>query len=108
MAGEHFEWTVDYDAEAYIRLLSTFSGYIAMLAERREQLFSEIRHRLSLRPQPTTAPRLRRRSARGPPTVGPPSTSQLAIGCRYAAAGSVASSSVHVLRRPFDAYGMTN
>lgn len=67
MAGEHFDWTVDYDAEAYIRLLSTFSGYIAMLAERREQLFSEIRHRLSLRPQPTTAPRLRRRSARGPP-----------------------------------------
>lgn len=50
VAVEHFDWTVDYDAEAYIRLLSTFSGHIAMLPERREQLFSEVRHRLSLRP----------------------------------------------------------
>ncbi len=50
MAVEHLDWTVDYDAEAYIRLLSTFSGHIAMPPERREQLFSEIRRRLSLRP----------------------------------------------------------
>ena len=50
MAVEHFDWTVDYDAEAYIQLLSTFSGHIAMPLERREQLFSEIRRRLSSRP----------------------------------------------------------
>jgi len=50
VAIEHLDWTVDYDAEAYIRLLSTFSGHIAMPPERREQLFSEVRHRLSLRP----------------------------------------------------------
>jgi len=50
VAVEHFDWTVDYDAEAYIQLLSTFSGHIAMPLERREQLFSEIRRRLSSRP----------------------------------------------------------
>lgn len=50
VAIEHLDWTVDYDAEAYVRLLSTFSGHIAMPPEHREQLFSEIRRRLSLRP----------------------------------------------------------
>jgi hypothetical protein len=29
VAVEHLDWTVDYDAEGYIRLLSTFSGHIA-------------------------------------------------------------------------------
>jgi SAM-dependent methyltransferase len=47
---EHFDWTVDYDTEGYIRLLSTFSGHIAMAAEDREQLFTEIRRRLAQRP----------------------------------------------------------
>ena len=47
---EHFDWTVDYDADGYIRLLSTFSGHIAMAAEDREQLFTEIRRRLAQRP----------------------------------------------------------
>lgn len=50
VATEHIDWTVDYDAEAYIRLLSTFSGHIAMPPQHQEQLFSEIRQRLSLRP----------------------------------------------------------
>jgi hypothetical protein len=37
---EQFDWTVDYDADGYIRLLSTFSGHIAMAAEDREQLYA--------------------------------------------------------------------
>jgi SAM-dependent methyltransferase len=41
---------LDYDADGYIRLLSTFSGHIAMAAEDREQLFTEIRRRLAQRP----------------------------------------------------------
>lgn len=47
---EHFGWTVDYDADAYIRLLSTFSGHIAMTLVQRERLFGEIRRRLAHRP----------------------------------------------------------
>ncbi len=51
VAVEHFDWTVDYDADAYIRLLSTFSGHIAMAPVQRERLFGEVRRRLALRPQ---------------------------------------------------------
>jgi len=47
---EHFDWTVDYDADSYLRLLSTFSGHIAMPPDRRERLYAEIRRRLSERP----------------------------------------------------------
>ena len=50
VAVEHLDWTVDYDAETYVRLLSTFSGHIAMAPERRERLFGEIRRRLARRP----------------------------------------------------------
>jgi SAM-dependent methyltransferase len=50
VAVEHLDWTVDYDAEGYIRLLSTFSGHIAMPRDRRERLFTEIQHRLARRP----------------------------------------------------------
>ncbi len=50
VAVDHLDWTEDYDAEGYIRLLSTFSGHIAMAPERRERLFTEIRRRLSERP----------------------------------------------------------
>ena len=50
VAVEHFDWTVDYDADSYLRLLSTFSGHIAMLPDRRERLYAEIRQRLSERP----------------------------------------------------------
>jgi SAM-dependent methyltransferase len=50
---EDFDWTVDYDAEAYINLLRTFSGHIAMAPLDRERLFSEIRQRLARRPSGT-------------------------------------------------------
>jgi SAM-dependent methyltransferase len=50
VAVEHLDWTVTYDAEAYIRLLRTFSGHIAMAPERRDRLFAEIRHRSAMRP----------------------------------------------------------
>ena len=53
VAVEHFDWTVDYDADSYLRLLSTFSGHIAMPADRRERLYAEIRRRLSERPSGT-------------------------------------------------------
>jgi SAM-dependent methyltransferase len=45
-----FDWELDYDAEAYIDLLETFSGHIAMQAWQRERLYAEIRRRLSERP----------------------------------------------------------
>ena len=47
VATEQFAWTRDYDAESYIRLLNTFSGHIAMMPEKRERLFGEIRARLA-------------------------------------------------------------
>ena len=50
LAVEHFDWTVDYDAASYLRLLSTFSGHIAMPTDRRERLYAEIRKLLSERP----------------------------------------------------------
>ena len=46
---QHFDWTVDYDAETYIDLLRTFSNHIAMEAESRQILFAEIRKRLATR-----------------------------------------------------------
>src|SRR5579875_2189998 len=49
----HFDWEVRYDAEAYVDLLSTFSGHLAMAGWQRERLFSEIRRRLGLRPDRT-------------------------------------------------------
>lgn len=50
VAVEHIDWTITYDAEAYVRLLRTFSGHIAMTPERRERLFAEVRHRTATRP----------------------------------------------------------
>ena len=47
---DHFDWTVDYTAEAYIDLLRTFSGHIAMTPSDRDRLFGEIRRRVALRP----------------------------------------------------------
>jgi SAM-dependent methyltransferase len=49
VAIEHFAWTVDYDADSYIRLLRTFSGHIAMAPDDRRLLFGEIRRRLARR-----------------------------------------------------------
>ena len=46
----HFDWEVDYDAEAYLELLDTFSGHIAMQPWQRDRLYSEIRRRLGRRP----------------------------------------------------------
>lgn len=57
-ASGHFEavgvrrqlWALEYDAEAYIALLNTFSGHIAMDAWKRDRLYAEIRWRLAERP----------------------------------------------------------
>jgi SAM-dependent methyltransferase len=46
----HFDWEVSYDAEAYIGLLDTFSGHIAMAPWQRDRLYGEIRRRLAGRP----------------------------------------------------------
>jgi hypothetical protein len=46
----HFDWEIDYDADAYVDLLETFSGHIAMAEWQRERLFGEIRCRLAERP----------------------------------------------------------
>ncbi len=45
-----FDWEVRYDAEAYVDLLETFSGHIAMRPWQRERLYGEIRRRLAERP----------------------------------------------------------
>jgi hypothetical protein len=50
---EHLAWTIDYTAGAYIDLLRTFSGHIAMSTADREHLFAEIRQRLTRRPSGT-------------------------------------------------------
>ena len=42
-------WEATYTAEAYIALLSTFSGHIAMEPNKREHLFAEIRRRIGNR-----------------------------------------------------------
>jgi SAM-dependent methyltransferase len=46
----HFDWSVTYDADSYLRLLDTFSGHIAMEPEKRGHLYAEIRRRLARRP----------------------------------------------------------
>ncbi|MDQ2847852.1 MAG: methyltransferase domain-containing protein [Actinomycetota bacterium] len=46
----HLDWEISYPADEYIALLDTFSGHIAMPAPKREQLYTEIRHRLATRP----------------------------------------------------------
>ena len=49
----HFDWERVYRAEAYIRLLETFSGHILMEPWKRDKLFGEIRARLNRRPDPS-------------------------------------------------------
>lgn len=46
----HFDWQAVYDADAYIDLLDTFSGHIAMEEAKRRHLYTEIRRRLAARP----------------------------------------------------------
>lgn len=50
VAVRRFDWEIRYTAEAYIRLLDTFSGHIAMAAWQRDRLYGEIRRRLAARP----------------------------------------------------------
>jgi SAM-dependent methyltransferase len=49
VAVAHFDWEVTYDADAYVGLLDSFSGHIAMEPWQRECLYIEIRRRLDLR-----------------------------------------------------------
>lgn len=57
-AAEHFEaravrrhlWALRYDAEAYLRLLDTFSGHIAFTPDQRNRLYGEVRRLLAARP----------------------------------------------------------
>jgi hypothetical protein len=46
----HFHWERTPDADRYIELLNTFSGHIAMADWQCERLYTEIRRRLSHRP----------------------------------------------------------
>jgi hypothetical protein len=50
VAVRRFDWEIRYTAEAYIRLLDTFSGHIAMADWQRDRLYGEIRRRLAARP----------------------------------------------------------
>ena len=47
-----YVWARLYSAEEYIALLDTFSGHISMAQEARERLYSEIRRRIAMRPDP--------------------------------------------------------
>ena len=48
-----FGWEIRYTADAYINLLDTFSGHIAMAQWQRMRLYGEIRRRLAQRPDGT-------------------------------------------------------
>jgi len=45
-----FDWEIKYSADAYIRLLETFSSNLTMAPWQRDRLYGEIRRRLALRP----------------------------------------------------------
>ena len=50
VAVRRFDWEIRYTADAYIRLLDTFSGHITMADWQRDRLYGEIRRRLAARP----------------------------------------------------------
>ena len=50
VAVRRFDWEIRYSADAYIRLLDTFSSNLSMTSAQRERLYGEILRRLSLRP----------------------------------------------------------
>ena len=50
VAVRRFDWEVRYSADAYIRLLETFSSNLSMAPWQRDRLYGEIRRRLALRP----------------------------------------------------------
>lgn len=45
-----YQWAVEYDADAYIPLLETFSGHIAMPQWKRDRLYGAVRDLLRVRP----------------------------------------------------------
>lgn len=47
-----YVWEMRYTADEYIELLNTFSGHIAMDADKREYLYRQIRERISRRQDP--------------------------------------------------------
>jgi SAM-dependent methyltransferase len=53
VAVRRYVWENQYTADEYIALLNTFSGHIAMDADKREYLYREIRQRLAKRPGST-------------------------------------------------------
>lgn len=48
----HYDWEQRYDAKAYVELLLTFSGHLAMSDDKRAHLFDAIRTRLAAREIP--------------------------------------------------------
>ena len=50
-----FDWEVRYNAEAYIDLLNTFSGHIAMSPDQRTTLYTAIREHVNRRAVPEIA-----------------------------------------------------
>jgi hypothetical protein len=54
VVGERrYVWVLDYHTDAYLRLLDTFSGHIAMEPAKRAHLYHEIRRRIDARPSRT-------------------------------------------------------
>ncbi len=47
-----FGWEIDYDADAYIDLLETFSSSLTMSPDKRDYLYAKIRARLATRSDP--------------------------------------------------------
>jgi hypothetical protein len=50
-----FDWEIFYSADAYVDLLNTFSGHIAMSQSQPDTLYSAIRDLIAQRPVPETA-----------------------------------------------------
>jgi hypothetical protein len=71
-----YVWERSYTADEYITLLDTFSGHIAMAAEKRQRLYREIRQRIDQRPDPQVRRHwcailhVARRTAEAPARVG--------------------------------------
>jgi SAM-dependent methyltransferase len=71
-SATRFDWETVYDAAAYVDLLETFSGHIAMAPWQRRRLYGEIHRRLGQRPGGTlrrhwgAVLHVARRPARGP------------------------------------------
>ena len=53
VAVRRYVWAVDYGTDAYLALLDTFSGHIAMEPAKREYLYAQIRRLIEARPTNT-------------------------------------------------------